>query len=137
MPHPDPSWESLQRHRTPDWFRAAKFGIFIHWGVFSVPAIFDEWYPRRMYQAGSAIWDYHRETYGEHFGYKDFIPRFRAEHFDPVEWARLFRESGARYVVPVAEHHDGFAMYDSALTRWKSTALGPRRDVIGLATPSR
>ncbi len=131
MPHFDPSWESLQQHHTPGWFRDAKFGIFVHWGVYSVPAMFDEWYPRRMYQAGSAIWDYHREKYGADFGYKDFIPMFKAEHFNPIEWAQLFREAGARYVVPVAEHHDGFALYDSAVTRWKSTAMGPQRDVIG------
>ena len=131
MSHFDPTWESLAQHPTPDWFRDAKFGIFIHWGVYAVPAMFDEWYPRRMYQQDSAIWEYHRETYGEDFGYKDFIPLFTADHFNPIDWVRLFRASGARYIVPVAEHHDGFAMYDSAVTRWKSTTMGPRRDVIG------
>ena len=131
MTHYEPQWESSRQHRTPDWFRDAKFGIFIHWGVYSVPAMFDEWYPRRMYQEGSAIWDHHRETYGENFGYKDFIPLFTGEHFNPMEWVQLFSASGAQYVVPVAEHHDGFALYDSSRTRWKSTTMGPRRDVIG------
>lgn len=131
MFHFEPKWESLQQYRVPAWFRDAKFGIFIHWGVYSVPAMFDEWYPRRMYLKGSAIWEHHRETYGPDFGYKDFIPLFTGEHFDPIEWAQLFREAGAQYVVPVAEHHDGFALYDCSYTRWKATTMGPRRDVIG------
>ena len=131
MPAYQPNWESLRQYRVPDWFRDAKFGIFIHWGIYSVPAMFDEWYPRRMYQKGSVMYEYHRETYGADFGYKDLIPMFKAEKFDPKEWANLFRESGARYVVPVAEHHDGFTMYATPLTRWNAGAMGPRRDVIG------
>ncbi len=127
----EPTWDSLRQYRVPTWFRDAKFGIFIHWGIYSVPAVFDEWYPRRMYQKDSAIHEYHLETYGENFGYKDFIPQFKAEHFDPGEWAALFREAGARYVVPVAEHHDGFPMYATDLTRWNAGAMGPQRDVIG------
>jgi alpha-L-fucosidase len=131
MTHFEPTWESLQQQRVPEWFHDAKFGIFIHWGIYSVPALMDEWYPRHMYREGSACWEYHRETYGPDFGYKDFIPMFKGEHFDPIAWARLFRDAGAKYVVPVAEHHDGFAMYDCSLTRWKATLMGPRRDVIG------
>lgn len=131
MPIYEPTWESLHQYRVPDWFRDAKFGIFIHWGIYSVPAVFDEWYPRRMYQQDSAIYDYHRDTYGETFGYKDFIPRFKAEKFDPHEWIDLFREAGARYIVPVAEHHDGFPMYETTLTRWNAGAMGPKRDIIG------
>lgn len=130
MPAYEPNWESLRQYRVPDWFRDAKFGIFIHWGVYSVPAMFDEWYPRRMYQKDSVMYEYHRETYGEDFGYKDFIPQFKAEKFDPTAWAALFRESGARYVVPVAEHHDGFPMYATPLTRWHAGAMGPQRDII-------
>jgi alpha-L-fucosidase len=126
-----PTWDSLHQYRVPDWFRDAKFGIFIHWGIYSVPAMFDEWYPRRMYQKDSVIYEYHRETYGEDFGYKDFIPQFRAEAFDPVAWAELFRDAGARYIVPVAEHHDGFPMYATPLTRWNAANMGPERDVIG------
>jgi alpha-L-fucosidase len=127
----EPTWDSLHQYRVPTWFRDAKFGIFIHWGIYSVPAVFDEWYPRRMYQKDSVIYEYHRDTYGEDFGYKDFIPQFKAEAFDPVAWAELFRAAGARYIVPVAEHHDGFPMYATPLTRWNAANMGPQRDVIG------
>lgn len=126
----EPNWQSLHQYRVPDWFRDAKFGIFIHWGIYSVPAMFDEWYPRRMYQKDSIMYEYHRETYGENFGYKDFIPQFKAMKFDPSEWAALFQESGARYVIPVAEHHDGFPMYTTSLTRWNAGVMGPQRDII-------
>ena len=104
------SWESLSQFRVPAWYRDAKFGIFIHWGVYSVPAFANEWYSRNMYIQGTPEFEHHVKTYGpqREFGYKDFIPLFRAEKFRPEEWADLFREAGARYVVPVAEHHDGF-----------------------------
>jgi alpha-L-fucosidase len=128
-----PDWESLRRYETPDWYKDAKFGIFIHWGVYSVPAFANEWYPRNMYQQGSDEYKHHLATYGAPttFGYKDFIPRFKAEHFDPVQWAELFKASGAKYVVPVFEHHDGFAMYDSGLSDWTVVKMGPRRDMYG------
>lgn len=127
------AWDSLSTYSVPDWYQDAKFGIFIHWGVYSVPAFGNEWYPRNMYMEGSPEFEHHVQTYGpqNRFGYKDFIPMFRAEHYDAGQWARLFREAGARFVVPVAEHHDGFAMYDSALTRWCAAKMGPRRDLIG------
>ena len=127
-------WASLQNYRSPTWYDDAKFGIFIHWGVYSVPAFGSEWYPRLMYQQGSAEFAHHVATYGPQskFGYKDFIPLFKAEHFDPQDWAKLFREAGARYVVPVAEHHDGFAMYDSQLSEWNAVKMGPHKDIIGL-----
>lgn len=138
MPTFEPTWDSLRQYRVPDWFRDAKFGIFIHWGIYSVPAMFHEWYPRRMYQQGSEVFEYHRKTYGADFGYKDFIPQFTGENFDPDEWASIFRQAGARYVVPVAEHHDGFPMYATALTRWNAAKMGPRRDVIAeLCTAAR
>jgi alpha-L-fucosidase len=126
----EPTWASLGQYRIPEWFCEAKFGIFIHWGIYSVPAMFDEWYPRRMYQKDSAVYEYHRETYGISFGYKDFIPLFKAEKFNPLEWAALFNQAGARYVVPVAEHHDGFPMYATPLTRWNARNMGPQRDII-------
>lgn len=125
------SWQSVAAHyRTPEWFQDAKFGIFIHWGVYSVPAAGSEWYPKHMYNGLSKA---HREKWGRQsqFGYKDFIPMFKAEHFDAQQWAALFRESGARYVIPTAEHHDGFAMYESNLTRWNAKQMGPQRDIIG------
>ncbi|HKM80289.1 MAG TPA: alpha-L-fucosidase [Candidatus Acidoferrum sp.] len=128
-----PDWESLRQYETPDWYKDAKFGIFIHWGVYSVPAFGSEWYPRMMYQEGSDEYKHHLATYGppSTFGYKDFIPRFKAEHFDPVQWAELFKASGAKYVVPVFEHHDGFAMYDSGLSDWTVAKMGPHRDMYG------
>jgi alpha-L-fucosidase len=128
-----PDWVSLQKYQSPAWYDNAKFGIFIHWGVYSVPAFGSEWYSRLMYQQGSPEFAHHVATYGPQskFGYKDFIPLFKAEHFDPQAWARLFRSAGARYVVPVAEHHDGFAMYDSRLSEWTAVKMGPHRDVIG------
>lgn len=128
-----PTWDSLRAHyQTPAWLEDGKFGIFIHWGLYSVPARGSEWYPRHMYATRSLI-DWHRTRFGlqDKFGYKDFIPLFKAEHYDPTAWATLFKQAGARYVIPVAEHHDGFAMYDSALTRWDAMDMGPRRDLIG------
>ncbi|MBC2664218.1 alpha-L-fucosidase [Novosphingobium flavum] len=129
-----PDWDNLRRgYRTPDWFRDAKFGIFIHWGVYSVPAFANEWYSRNMYVPGNPAYQHHLAIYGPQaqFGYKDFIPRFTAAKFDPAAWIRLFQEAGARYVVPVAEHCDGFAMYSSDLTGWDAADMGPRRDTTG------
>ena len=127
------TWESLQQYTVPAWYEDAKFGIFIHWGVYSVPAFGNEWYPRNMYRQDTAEFQHHVATYGpqSQFGYKDFIPQFKAEHFNPDQWAELFKTAGARYVVPVAEHHDGFAMYDTALSPWCAAKMGPKRDIIG------
>lgn len=130
------NWDSLARHETPNWFKDSKFGIFIHWGVYSVPAFSSEWYSRNMYIQGSKEFEHHIKTYGAHkdFGYKDFIPMFTAPKFNPKEWIDLFREAGARYVVPVAEHHDGFQMYRSELSHWNAFEMGPKRDVLGELT---
>ena len=127
------TWASLQRHEVPKWYLDAKFGIFIHWGVASVPAFQSEWYPKWMYTKGKPAFDHHVATYGPHkeFGYKDFIPRFTMEKFDADAWAQLFKRSGARYVVPVAEHHDGFALYDYSGSDWTSLKMGPKRDLVG------
>jgi alpha-L-fucosidase len=124
-------WQSLQKYEVPDWYKDAKFGIFIHWGVYSVPAFGSEWYPRNMYRPDTEEYKHHLATYGSQtkFGYKDFIPMFQAEHYDPVACARLFKEAGAKYVVPVFEHHDGFAMYDSGLSDWTASKMGPHRDL--------
>ncbi|WP_217496342.1 alpha-L-fucosidase [Paenibacillus algicola] len=136
------NWESLSSNSIPQWYKDAKFGVFIHWGVYSVPAYGNEWYAREMYLKDSAnrenkqvvsIFDHHLQTYGpqHEFGYKDFIPLFKAEKFDPMAWAALFSKAGARYVMPVAEHHDGFQMYNSKLSPWNAVQMGPQRDVIG------
>ncbi len=126
-------WQSLENYQVPEWYKDAKFGIFIHWGVYSVPAFGNEWYPRNMYIPGTDEYKHHITTYGmqDKFGYKDFIPMFKAEHFDPAKWAELFKASGAKYVVPVFEHHDGFAMYDSGLSDWTAAKMGPHRDLMG------
>lgn len=140
-------WNSLAKYQTPDWFRDAKLGIFIHWGPYSVPAFQSEWYPRLMYmdsviwsptgelqdKNGSSVNTHHVEKYGDlgEFGYKDFIPMFKAEKFNAEEWVDLFKKAGAKYVVPVAEHHDGFAMYKSNFTRWNSVDMGPKLDILG------
>lgn len=132
------TWESLSAYQPPKWYQNAKFGIFIHWGVYSVPAFGSEWYSRNMYIQGSPEFEHHVKTYGEHknFGYKDFIPAFKAEEFDAEKWAELFEKAGARYVVPVAEHHDGFQMYRSEISHWNAWEMGPRRDVLGELTKS-
>jgi alpha-L-fucosidase len=128
-----PNWKSLENYVVPEWYVDAKFGIFIHWGVYSVPAFQNEWYPRNMYLKDQLAYKHHLETYGpqKQFGYKDFIPRFTAERWNPVEWAELFRMSGAKYVVLVAEHHDGFAVYDCSHGEWNTARMGPRRDIAG------
>jgi alpha-L-fucosidase len=128
-----PDWISLSEWDVPQWYKDAKFGIFIHWGVYSVPAFGSEWYPRQMYRLGTEENKHQLATYGSltSFGYKDFIPMFNAEHYDPEAWARLFKDAGARYVVPVFEHHDGFQMYDSELSDWTAVKMGPKRDLVG------
>lgn len=131
-----PTWKSLESYEIPEWYKDAKLGIFIHWGVYSVPEFGNEWYPRNMYinksdWRGNAF-EHHLKTYGDHktFGYKDLIPKLTGEKFNANQWADLFSESGAKYVVPVAEHHDGFPMYDSSFTQWSAMKMGPKRDVI-------
>jgi alpha-L-fucosidase len=128
----EPTWESLGQYSVPQWFMDAKLGIFIHWGIYSVPAFANEWYARNMYRQGSPEFKHHQEKWGHQskFGYKDFIPMFKAENFDAGAWVDLFRKAGAQYVVPVAEHHDGFAMYDTALSEWTAARMGPKRDVV-------
>ena len=128
----DADWESLSQFQVPSWYQDGKFGIFIHWGPYSVPAYSSEWYPRNMYRQGTPEFEHHIKTYGPHreFGYKDFIPLFKAENFDPDFWADTFKRSGARFVVPVAEHHDGFQMYASDLSDWNAAKMGPGRDIL-------
>ncbi len=128
-----PSWQSLGGWRTPQWYEDGKFGIFIHWGLYSVPAFGNEWYPRHMYEEGRPEFEHHVKTFGPQstFGYKDFIRRFRAQRFDAAQWASLFKQAGARFVVPVAEHHDGFPMYDCSYSRWTAARMGPKRDIVG------
>lgn len=132
------SWDSLRSHQAaPKWFRDAKFGIYFHWGVYSVPAYGNEWYPRHMHDKGGNrakhVYKHHVNTYGDpsEFGYDKFVPQFTAEHFDAEQWVDLFKKAGAKFAGPVAEHHDGFAMWDSELTPWNSMDRGPKRDIMG------
>lgn len=131
-------WESLKQYEVPEWFLDAKFGIYTHWGAYSVASYENEWYPRLMYMKddegrGKEFYEYHKKTWGDpsEFGYKDFIPLFKAEKFNADEWADVFKRSGAQFAGPVAEHHDGFAMWDSDLTRWDARDMGPGRDIVG------
>ena len=126
-------WSSLAHHKTPEWYMRDKLGVFIHWGIYSVPAFGNEWYSRSMYDKNCREFEHHRKTFGEQkdFGYKDFIPMFNAERFDAEKWVSLFKNAGIKYVVPVAEHHDGFAMYKTVFNRWNAAEMGPCRDVVG------
>jgi len=161
---PDPvyeeNWESLSKHEaTPEWFRDAKFGIYFHWGIYTVPAYGHEWYPARMYTPRTeqnegkrqnflamgedhllykkherfTTYEHHIETYGgaDKFGYKDFIPGFTCENFNAEAWADLFARSGAKFAGPVAEHHDGFSLWDSDVTPFCAGKMGPEKDLVG------
>ncbi|MEM9338001.1 MAG: alpha-L-fucosidase [Bacteroidota bacterium] len=141
------NWESLERYEIPQWMKDAKFGIFIHWGPNAVAELHTDWYPRWMYLdsgmvnhvTGKKTNDqphpasvYHKEKFGDPktFGFKDLIPMWTMENFDPKAWVDLFKKAGAQYVVPVAEHHDGFALYESSITPYNAVAMGPKRDVL-------
>jgi alpha-L-fucosidase len=128
-----PTWESVrQNYRMPQWAQDAKFGIFIHWGLFSIPAHHSEWWEKYMYAGGpDTRWQVAHYGSLDKFGYKDFIPLFTAARFEPSSWAALFKEAGARYVMVPAEHHDGFSLWDSALNRWNAARVGPKRDLVG------
>ena len=138
------NWESLDRRPIPKWFEDAKFGIFVHWGVYSVPAwrkvesakyaSYAEWYYARvMYSAENGGKDFHAKNYGPDFEYRDFAPMFRAELFDPDFYASLFQEAGAQYVVLTSKHHDGYCLFNSKSKHkknWNAVAVGPQRDLV-------
>lgn len=125
-------WKNIHRE-TPDWFRDAKFGLFFHWGPYSVPAYKNEWYSRNMYAKKNSINRYHEETYGKisEFGYKDFYPMMTGDKFDAEEWAEIIERSGARYAGPVTEHSDNFSMWDSKVNEINCVNYGPKRDIFG------
>lgn len=140
-------WASIDSRPVPEWFGNAKFGIFIHWGLYSVPAWapanadigvyakYAEWYWWRINEnseAGKLFRDYHNKRYGENFKYQDFAKDFKAEHFDPAQWADLFKKAGARYIVLTSKHHEGFALWPSEQSwNWNSMDIGPHRDLCG------
>lgn len=135
----EPTWESLSKHnQVPEWLRDAKFGIYTHWGVYSVPAYNNEHYYRTMHHnegySKHGTYQRHKALYGDlyEFGYHDFIPMFKGENFNADEWADLYVKSGARFAGIVAEHHDGFAMWDSEYTPFNAKNMGPEKDVVGL-----
>jgi alpha-L-fucosidase len=135
-PDYEPTLESLQSHETPQWFHDDKFGIFIHWGAYSVPAwgprgSYAEWYWRYMSSPGHATHNHHRDTYGVDAAYDDFVDQWQAQSFDPDEWIELFEEAGARYFVLTSKHHDGVALWDSSVTGRDSVDMGPGRDLVG------
>jgi alpha-L-fucosidase len=132
--HYEPTWESLAQHgAAPGWYRDAVFGIYFHWGIYSVPAYGGEKYPREMYKLNSGVYKHHCDTYGDptQFGYHDLIPMFKAERWDPNRWAKVFKDAGADFAGPIAEHHDGFAMWDTQYDQYNSMDMGPRRDIVG------
>ena len=152
-----PAWESLDKRPMPAWFQDAKFGIFIHWGVYAVPSYapvlpgklaYSEWYWNALTGGKgpkpnpiqSGTWDYHRRQYGAEFDYRDFAPRFTADLFDADHWAEVFRRSGAKYVVPTSKHHEGFALWPSREASatwgrpWNAVEIGPKRDLLGELT---
>ncbi|MBK1878974.1 alpha-L-fucosidase [Pelagicoccus mobilis] len=147
QPKYEETWESLHQYEIPQWMKDSKFGIFIHWGPNSVAELHTDWYPRWMYldkgnfdnhtgektsDKPHPAYEYHKKKFGDQkdFGYKDLIPKFTMENFDAKEWAELFKKSGAKYVIPVAEHHDGFALYESSVTPYHAVDMGPKRDVF-------
>jgi alpha-L-fucosidase len=127
------TWDSLRvNYQAPEWFVDAKFGLCMHWGLFSVPARQSEWYVRYMYGGNPGIERQHIAKWGplDQFGYKDFIPLFTAQKWDPAAWAALFKASGARFFSPTGEHHDGFSLWDSAYNKFNSVNFGPHRDIL-------
>ncbi len=151
----EPTWDSVDKRPTPAWFSEARFGIFIHWGTYSVPAYapvipgklaYAEWYWHAMTNGKDSpkadelekgTWDFHRKVYGADFPYQNFAPQFKAELFDPDHWANVFAESGAKYVVLTSKHHEGFALWPSKEASatwgrpWNAVEIGPERDVLG------
>ncbi|WOO86720.1 alpha-L-fucosidase [Mollicutes bacterium LVI A0039] len=126
------NWESLANYQIPQWYQHAKFGIFSHFGPYTVPEFGHDWYVHGMYTDGDFINEHHKKTYGPitEYGYKYLVDIFKAEHFDAHAWIDLIKKSGARYYVPVAEHHDGFQMYESSISSWNSKHMGPKIDII-------
>lgn len=131
------NWASLDTRPNPQWFEDAKFGIFIHWGVYSVPSWgpkdrYAEWYWNDMQDKNGETWAFHARTYGEKFQYQDFAPMFKAELFNPAEWADIFKRSGAKYIVLTSKHHEGFCLWPNRESwNWNSVDVGPHRDLCG------
>ena len=135
-----PNWESIDSRPVPEWFENAKFGIFIHWGLYSVPSWgpigqYSEWYWNKQNPEGKPAADFsefHNATYGKDFKYQDFVSAFKAEMFNPDKWAEIFKNSGAKYIVLTSKHHEGFTLWPSEHSwNWNSVDVGPHRDLCG------
>lgn len=120
------NWESLSKWETPQWYKKGRFGLFIHWGVYSYPSYGSEWYPRLMYNKLHKCCKHKKEAYGDSFEYRQLVEKFNPEKFNADEWLSIIKESGAKYIMPVGEHHDGVKMYDSELNRWNMMKLRGR-----------
>jgi alpha-L-fucosidase len=142
----EPTWESIDSRPVPKWFQDAKFGVFIHWGVYSVPSyihinregsVYDcyaEWYEVLAMSKKGPSRDFHDRVYGKDFPYRSFAPMFKAELWQPDKWAQLFKEAGAKYVILTSKHHDGFALWPSSSQYskgWNAVETGPKRDLVG------
>lgn len=127
-----PDWSSLDTRPLPPWFDEAKIGVFLHWGVFSVPSFGSEWFWHNWHEGQSAYVEFMRRNYRPGFTYQDFAPQFTAEFFDPARWADIFAKSGARYVVLTGKHHEGFTLWPSNVSwNWNAQDVGPHRDLVG------
>jgi len=130
----EPTVESLKKYECPEWFRDAKFGIWSHWGPQSVPMVGD-WYAKNMYVKGARRdqYNYHVANYGHpsEFGFKDIIPLWKAEKFDPDRLMKLYKAAGARYFVSMGVHHDNFDLWNSKHQKWNAVNMGPKRDIVG------
>jgi alpha-L-fucosidase len=124
---------SLRAYKIPDWFRDAKFGIWAHWGPQSAVE-YGDWYARNMYRQGERQYEYHLKTYGHpsKFGFKDTIPAWKAEKFDPDYLMGLYKKAGAKYFMSMGVHHDNFDLWDSKFNRWNAVNMGPRKDIVGM-----
>lgn len=140
------NWESIDSRPIPEWFTDAKFGIFIHWGLYAVPAwgptdanVYDkyaEWYWNKLTNVDSKVhqnfMEFHNKTYGEEFKYQDFVKGFTCEMFKPEDWAKIFKDAGAKYVVLTSKHHEGFTLWPSKESwNWNAVDVGPHRDLAG------
>lgn len=125
------NWESLATYAVPQWYKEAKFGAFIHWGAYAVPAYFSEWYIRMMYYKCNPTYWHHKKVYGKDYPYTKFIEQFTAPRFNAAEWISILKNAGMKYIMPVGEHHDGYKMYDSALSRWTTVKQAMKKDVLG------
>ncbi len=127
----EPTWESLRQYQVPEWFRDVKFGIWAHWGAQCVEGSGD-WMAREMYMEGSGKYNYHQEHYGHQseFGYKDILPLFRAEKWNPDALVKFYKECGAEYFFALGNHHDNYDLWDSRYQEWNSMNIGPKRDIL-------